>query len=401
MKRNALILTVLILGTISFFITLPVSAAPGGLQIPDGFTLVRSKGAVALYQKNYPNGSPDYVQVADLSHGAQVSVLHGRIDESGQGQGVYGGDNPRFSRKSIQQFWHDFTASVDNPFCITNGQFFRLADSPTPLPFSLKVDGQVLTDGYGIKEFPDQKLMLEIWPDRLDIRDLSKENLYGSSAPNIVAGLTEDAEKASKHAVGRTFVGILDNNSDGLFETLLIFNTTIARPPAAADVLRSFGAQKLMMLDGGGSTQLVCNGNALINTDRLIPQAIGIANGNAPVEVANLMPEKANTAVGASDEQAGTSLSPSMGKQSESDSNSKIQSATDESQAQANQSQASQVESDVRQANGNIEAPSVSLQFVNRSPGRVELGDAAWVPLFMIPVVVILIVTVRRAQQNY
>jgi hypothetical protein len=32
-----------------------------------------------------------------------------------------------------------------------------------------------------------------------------------------------------------------------------------------------------MMLDGGGSTQLVCNGQAYIDTTRVLPQAIGVA----------------------------------------------------------------------------------------------------------------------------
>jgi len=402
MKRDVLLLITLILGMICLFIAPPVSAAPGDLQIPDGFTLVSSKGAVALYQKNYPNGSPDYVQVADLSQGAQVGVLHGQIVDSGQGQGVYGGDNPRFGRESIQQFWHDFSAANDGAFCISNGQFFRLADSPTPLPFSLKVDGQVLTDGYGIKEFPDQKLMLEIWPDRLDIRDLSKGNLYGSSAPDIVAGLTEDAEKASKLAVGRTFVGILDQNNDGRFETLLVFNTTIARPPAAASVLRGFGAQKVMMLDGGGSTQLVCNGKPLIDTDRLIPQAIGIAAGTAPAVVASSNMAKAETINAARETQHGDTVSQPVENLNQIAVNSDVGLTTDQGQVQEQQSQpVSQPSPDESQTGQNISMPSVSAEFTSRSSGRIDIGNAAWVPLLMIPVVVIMVVAVRRMQQSY
>jgi hypothetical protein len=139
-----------------------------------------------------------------------------------------------------------------------------------------------LTDGYGIKEFPDQKLMLEIWPDRLDIRPLTMENLYGSDAPDIIAGLTEDAEKASKKAVGRTFIGIADQDGDRRFETFFIFNTRVSKPEDAADSLRAFGASKMMMLDGGGSTQLACADQVYIDSERLIPQAIGIAAGYLP-----------------------------------------------------------------------------------------------------------------------
>lgn len=250
--------------------------------IPPGFRLVRQEGGVSFFRKDYANGSPDYVQVADLGRGAQVFVLHGKIVEAGKTNGAYGGANPLFARKSIEQFWKELNEISDDAFCVTNGQFFRLADSPTPLPFPLKKDGQVLTDGYGIKEFPGQKLILEVWPDRVDIRELSQENLYGSTAPHVIAGLREDAEKASKKVVGRTFVGVRDQDSDRVYETLLIFNTRSARPSGAADVLRGFGAQKLMMLDGGGSTQLACDDQVYIDTDRLIPQAIGIAAGKLP-----------------------------------------------------------------------------------------------------------------------
>ncbi len=281
------LLVVLVVSWMAF----PASAAPGEESIPSGFELVRDADSVALYKKNYANGSPDYVQVADLNLGAQVHVLHGKIVEAGEGEGVYGGDNARFARKSIQQFWQTLNSSADDAFCVTNGQFFRLADSPTPLPFPLKTDGEILSDGYGIKEFPDQKLMLEIWPDHLDIRELTKENLYSSSAPDIVAGLTEDAEKASKKAVGRTFIGIADRDGDRRFDNLYIFTTQIARPSDAAETLRAFGAEKVMMLDGGGSTQLVCQQDVLINTDRLIPQAIGISAGQLPALAASLSPE--------------------------------------------------------------------------------------------------------------
>ncbi len=259
-----------------------VSASSNHRSAPEGYELIRAEQGVSFYRKEFSGGSPDFVQVADLSRGAQVFLLHGDIAKPGRGDGVYGGDNAYFQRLSIRQFWKQFETSVEGAFCVSNGQFFRLADSPTPLPFPLKVGGQILTDGYGIKEFPDQKLMLEIWPDRLDIRPLTMENLYGSDAPDIIAGLTEDAEKASKKAVGRTFIGIADQDGDRRFETFFIFNTRVSKPEDAADSLRAFGASKMMMLDGGGSTQLACADQVYIDSERLIPQAIGIAAGYLP-----------------------------------------------------------------------------------------------------------------------
>jgi hypothetical protein len=145
----------------------------------------------------------------------------------------------------------------------------------------MKMDGKVLTDGYGINEYPGQKLMLEIWKDHLDIRELTAENLYNSTAPNILGGLMEQANKKSKFFLGRTFIGVDDRNGDGLYEILIIFNTLTARQVDAAQTLQSFGAEKVMMLDGGGSTQLRCKNQFLIESERLIPQAVGILPGSA------------------------------------------------------------------------------------------------------------------------
>jgi hypothetical protein len=257
----------------------PTRAASGGVVIPPGFYKIDSAVGIDLYEKDYPGGSPDYVQVIDLSQGASLKPLHGSIADPGLGKGVYGGNDAHFRSQSLADYWRELVAQDSSPFCVVNGQFFYMLEYPTRLPFPLKIDGEILTDGYGIKDFPDQKLMLELWPGKADIIALSKEALYSSSAPDIIAGLVEDAPKAKKRYTGRTFVGLTDPNGGGQFSTLMIFNTKTARQVDAADVLKSFGAQKVMMLDGGGSTQLLCGGKSYIYSDRLVPQAIGILAG--------------------------------------------------------------------------------------------------------------------------
>jgi cell pole-organizing protein PopZ len=243
---------------------------------PPGFYLVKSQNGVQLYRKDYPGGAPDFVQVVDLSLGAAVKPLHGAITDPGIGQGVYGGNDARFRSRSLANYWQSFSAENPSAFCITNGQFFYMLEYPTRLPFPLKVDGNLITDGYGIKDFPGKKLILELWPGKADIVPLSNDALLSSSAPDIIAGLTEDAPKRIKFAVGRTFFGVADQNGDSTYDTVLVFNSSISRQEEAANVLRSFGADKVMMLDGGGSTQLSCEGKSYIYSERLIPQAIGI-----------------------------------------------------------------------------------------------------------------------------
>lgn len=252
------------------------------LALPDGFKLIRSSVGVQLYRKEYPSGYPDYMQVIRLDRGAEVRLLHGKVNHQGVTSGVYGGLDVRFTSRSVLQYWDEIISQTSRAFCVTNGQFFFMYEYPTRLPFPLKVDGKVVSGGYSKGEFADQKLMLELWKEHANIRPLTKVDFQKSTAPNIVGGLTEDARKSPQKYVGRTFIGVADQNRDGVYETLLIFSTQAARQRDAAETLRNFGAEKVMMLDGGLSTQLVCQGKAYIQTERLIPQAIAVLDGTKP-----------------------------------------------------------------------------------------------------------------------
>lgn len=263
----------------------PNPKPPGTIHIPDGFKLMLQDAGVQLFRKDYPKGTPDYVEVIRLDQGAGIQVLHGAIAEPRTGKGVYGGDDPTFFVHTIQNFWSEFSSAESAAFCVTNGQFFYMKESPTRLPFPLKVGGKILSDGYALKDFPGKKLMLELWDDHAQIAPLSQQALYNSTAPDIVAGLAEDAPKNIKKYVGRTFVGVDDQDRDGKPETILLFNTQTARQVDAAAVLYDFGATQVMMLDGGGSTQLICRGDELITTDRYIPQALGVMAASPEREI--------------------------------------------------------------------------------------------------------------------
>jgi len=246
------------------------------IVIPVGFKLIQSAEAVKLFKKDYSGGKPDYVQVINLENGASVKLLYGSIENKGSGEGVYGGDNPKFKRASLSQFWSTFSSNYGNAFSIVNGQFFDTNSNPAALAFPLKSNGRIISDGYGISEFTNQKLILEIWSNKVDIKSLTKQNLINSSASNILAGLSEDANKGISNQVARTFAGIMDSNNNGTFETLLIFTSSYANQSEAASVLRSFGASKIIMFDGGGSSQLICEDEAYVSSSRTIPQAIGV-----------------------------------------------------------------------------------------------------------------------------
>jgi hypothetical protein len=278
----------------------PARAASATPQPPPGFELILEDSGVWLYRKDYTNGTPDYVQVIDLAQGAGMRLLHAPITAERPGRGVYGGSDARLGFNSLAGFWRQLVAAYpqdgkgESAFCVTNGQFFYMPENPTRLALPLKVDGQVLTEGFGYEQYPE-KLMLELWSDRADINPLTVETLYASGAPDILGGLPEDANKRAPYAVGRTFIGVDDWDGDGSFEVIYLFATPTASQGAVAQVLRDFGAKKVMMLDGGGSTQLICHGNSYISSDRLIPQAIAVlaappppVSGQSPAQALHL-----------------------------------------------------------------------------------------------------------------
>ena len=292
-----IIVLILILGTSNSDI--PKSVKAKQLNIPADFTSILSRPGVELFEKVNTGGQSDYVQVVNLMQGASITVLHGESVDTGE-PGSYNGPNPEYWRQSLNDIWGDFSGTQNNVICVTNAAFFadKHADgtpiNPTNLAYPLKKDGVVVSEGYGAFDSYD-KLMLEIWPDKADVVPLSKDALYSSDAPNIIAGLAVDADKGINSSVGRTFAGVSDSNNDGTFETVLIFNSLLATQPYAANILEDFSVHpdKMIMLDGGGSTQLICNGHPYVpsseSPDRTIPQSLGVSfaqNTNNAVDVA-------------------------------------------------------------------------------------------------------------------
>ena len=265
-----------------------MQAASASPVSPPGFDLLSEQPGVWLYRKEYKNGTPDYVQVIDLGQGAALRLLHAPVSAERPGRGAYGGSDARLGLNSLEGYWRQTIATHPQAFCVTNGQFFYMPEAPTRLALPLKVDGAIITEGFGYDQYPE-KLMLELWSDHADIALLTAETLYSSSAPDILGGLPEEANKRAPYAVGRTFIGVDDWDGDGQFEIVYLFNTPTASQGAVAQVLRDFGAEKVMMLDGGGSTQLICQGESIIPSDRNIPQAIAVLAAPPMPEV---QPEK-------------------------------------------------------------------------------------------------------------
>ena len=289
---------VLLLGVI-----LPKTIVFGQLPpFPSGYTLKDSKPGVELYTDGV-SGSPDYIQVVHLNQGASITLPYGAIYDPGTNGGVWGGNKPSFNRQSLQTFWYNFSQSDPKAFCITNGEFFAdfnangtLITYPT-LAFSLKVNNNYTSDGYAVagiqEEYPNTtyKLMLEIWPDRVDIKQLTKDNFYNSTAPNIIGGLDPQAQKEPTYLIGRTIIGISDPNGDGTYKTLYVLNgSKISQTDAVNALTNIVGQGNVMMLDGGSSTQLICRDQQqpLISSWKTVPQAFAVSYSQSAVSMTNV-----------------------------------------------------------------------------------------------------------------
>lgn len=243
--------------------------------IPSGFNQIKSGTGFRLFRKDYSGGQPDFVAVVDLRY-ATMRNLTGAYTRPWDGS-VY--------RKSMANFWNDAVAgntSTRSARMVINGAFFSTNDDPTPLAFGLKSNGTVIHYGYGVSEYPGlvKTFHINMSASRAAINTYATSNFDGvNSSPDVVGALDPAANKSASSFVPRTFVGVQDSNGDGNFETVFTYSSAYARQVDATSVLQAFGASRIAMMDGGGSTGLIVDGTTYIAAGRTVPHAFAIYTG--------------------------------------------------------------------------------------------------------------------------
>lgn len=237
------------------------------------FVQIQNATGVQLFKKDVTSGNTDYVQIIDLSAGAYLEFDAGDVT-SGAGTA-----NPHFTREAIGDVWNEKLNQSPNVFSVTNAQFFNAGLSPsTPLAFPVKEGGSMVSQGYDNAAFPGEKLFLPVWSNNADIisYDGQPTSVINSTADQGIVGLHREANKNPTSNTGRTFVGVSDEDGDGQYEKVLIFTSKTATQAYAAQKLNDFGVEfdKILMLDSGGSTQMICEGTNYVSSTRLIPQSI-------------------------------------------------------------------------------------------------------------------------------
>ncbi len=270
MRTLSLILTTSLLTSI-----VPVASAqetPVPRIAPSGFREVAHEEGVTIW-KNRRN---EYMQIVSPHRGAVVDLLHGGILPT-EGAGT------NFARRDLRDWWTEWKTKTPGALTIANGQFFNMNDpAKSPLAFSTKIDGIVYV-GYGDEaEYGGKKMLLRIGKRYATVEPYSDNagSLYDFTEPDIIVGLRPDVSKSGNRRLGRTFMGTMRNGN------LLIFSSPSATQRYSERMMMAFGADRnrIMMLDGGGSTQLIQEGKLLIpsskNLDlRTVPLAIGVTKG--------------------------------------------------------------------------------------------------------------------------
>lgn len=249
----------------------PAAASRSAQQVPPDFYTVAEAPAVTLYRKDYPGGTPDYVLVVNLAHHATLQLLTGGTPAPSQDAAA------PFTPQPLDNFWTEFQSSDDDAFCVVGGPFFP--DEPINDRLGLKSNGILRRAGATTAEEGVPLAMLEVWNESARFSPYTETAFQQSTAPLVVVGLSPQAERQPQTFSSRSLVGVQDRDGDGNFETLLMFVSKTTRQSDAVEVLRSFGAQEILLLADGEAAQINCQGLPYVYAEAQLPVALGIAAG--------------------------------------------------------------------------------------------------------------------------
>ena len=260
----------------------PVASLQSALYDPAWYGYSKFFGLTGLscYNKVVPvpgkaTTTTFYLCVVDLTK-AYIKTMHG--PHYSPRPGVE--DKNTFWRKSINDLW----VQGYYPPVIVNASFFGTTINPTNLSFPYKRDGELITYGTDCDAWPHRGnvRVLQVWNDRhsadvssynCSAADMANLTSFGS-APEILGTLTNDVNKGKGNwDIGRTFVAVADSG-----KTVLIFASQKVDQDVAQQELANFGTGKIVMFDGGGSTQMKINGSTIIPSSdgRDVPNAIAV-----------------------------------------------------------------------------------------------------------------------------
>lgn len=239
-----------------------------GSRVSDltGWNLVIDQGksyGFKLYEKD-----GNYLQKVNLQSGAYLSVWTTRATANKDLP-----SSPLFPRTSMQTFWNKKPSKT---LSVTNCQFFIPQDNtdtgtkPCPLAYPVKNSGSVLSTGSANEDqIPKRKLGIststkEAWmASYSNTSNVSSDVSSSLQSPTVIVGTDPflDTQRKADYKIGRTMMGIKDQNGDGKKEVIYILTGNYKQPDAVS-ILTSLGClpSDIMMLDGHFSAQMMAEG---------------------------------------------------------------------------------------------------------------------------------------------
>lgn len=253
---------------------------------PDGFRLISFGPGVEVYKKYYLKGTkaPDYVTIVDLENATILSLC-------GRPYGTAG-----ISRHELATYWNKglkLNTKSRKLKVAVNGTWFLPAKDEinmTPgITLGLKCDGTIIDYGNPAKtklfEYADT---FSFDRNSATIQPYSKIIFDDPKQKDVIGVFRENAPiKKAMARDGRNLIGVRDAIGRNRYKTVLIFTTLEATQEEAYQVFKNFKPDKIGILDGGWSAQLIVDGNKEVKNlligmsvlERWIPHAILVYYG--------------------------------------------------------------------------------------------------------------------------
>ncbi len=255
-------------------------------KVSAGFKLEDEDHGLSIYRNKQ-----DYVISIDMTEGAKLGLFNG-AKVSDDKKSAYGGANPELRRLTAAQALEGARKTNAKVVCVSNGAFFStLKEAAAPIAFSLKDNNKIVSEGFApINKHSGHRLTLAFDEDSARILPFDNKSISGfksisesSAIVSLSPKVNMDAQKEKK--IGRTFIGLANQNEQGDYTKILIFVSAASTQTNAEKTLQRFGANPVLMLDGGGSSQLMCDNdkskNYYVRTARKVPQFLTMTPGDS------------------------------------------------------------------------------------------------------------------------
>lgn len=249
--------------------------------LPSGWSIQNSGNDVRCFKRSTTRNNTSvtvYVLAVNLKNGAKCSPVYNVPTPANASSSNI---SPTFYKGDILYWW----GNNSGYFGMANTLFFDFSStgnawcSQAQLAYGLKQSTNLRSCDYGNKDaFPKRKLNLfstyatieELANPPSNYTDAQVYNyiVQQFTGTTVVAGLHPiNASKSPNDYVGRTMVGIKDCDGDGFKEGLYILTTRYAKQQEAYNILSTeFSCDQVIMLDGSGSTQMVCQGTEYVKS---------------------------------------------------------------------------------------------------------------------------------------